>query len=90
MSATLREVIQPVQFELEKILETDDGFLTLLVSTEIITDHQQSRVQVITSSAPLISSFHFFLVISPHAKMAMLPADYVFGFLCNIDCGAIL
>ena len=60
MSGTLREVIEPVQYQLETILETDDGFLTLLVSTKIITVQQQSRVQVITSSAPLISSFHFF------------------------------
>jgi len=90
MSRTLKEVIQPVQFELAKILETDKGLLTLLVSTKVITEFHESRVQVITSSAPLVGSLHFFLVISPHVKMAMLPADYVSGFLCNIDCGAIL
>ena len=59
MSGTLKEVIKPVQFELAKILETEDGFLTLLVSTEVITDYHQSRVQVITSSAPLVGSLHF-------------------------------
>ena len=59
MSRTLEEVIKPVQFELETILETDNGFLTLLVSTEVITGHHQSHVQVITSSAPLVGSLHF-------------------------------
>ena len=47
MSGTLREVIEPVQFDLERQLETEYGLLAKLVTSEVITDHHLSAVEVI-------------------------------------------
>jgi len=47
MSGTLKEVIEPVQYELEELMETEYGLLTKLFLSGVITNRHQVAVKVI-------------------------------------------
>ena len=47
MSRSLKDVIEPVQDEVEELIKTEFGLLPLLVESGVITDRQKAAVEVI-------------------------------------------
>jgi len=47
MSVSLKDVIEPVQDEVEDLLETDYGLLTKLLESGVITTDHKAAVEVI-------------------------------------------